>query len=223
MKVLHGFLRIPRQKRFTLNQTSEVIEMKVRMTLILSLLLGSQLLSGCQSQPQSAAIGLHEAALTGNLEAIHHHIDAGSDLNMRDDYGSTPLIVASTFGKTAVARALMGAGAELEAANNDGSTPLHIASFLCYPDIVTALLEHGANPNATNSNGNTPLQGVAGSFEDVRPVYDAIGGALSPLGLRLDYDRIRSTRPVIADMLRAAAEPSGEPDVTVDADSSISG
>lgn len=184
--------------------------MQVRTTLIATLLFGSQVLLSCQSQPRPAEVGLHEAALTGNLAAVQQHIDAGSDLDARDDYGSTPLIVAATFGKTDVAMALIDAGADLEASNNDGSTPLHIASFLCYPDVVEALLEHGADPTATNNNGNTALQGVAGPFEDVRAIYDAIGGALSPLGLRLDYDRIKASRPEIAEMLRAATERSTE-------------
>jgi hypothetical protein len=197
--------------------------MHVRTTLTVSLLIGSQALFSCQSQPTPAAIGLHEAALTGNLEALQQHIDAGSDLNARDEFGSTPLIVASTFGETDVAEALISAGADLEAGNSDGSTPLHIASFLCYPDIVAALLEHGANPNATNHNGNTPLQGVAGPFDDVRPIYDAIGGALSPLGLRLDYERIRSTRPEVAGMLRTAAKSPAEPDRSAPSESSTQG
>ena len=197
--------------------------MQPRTTLIASLLVGSLTLLSCQSQPQSAPIGLHEAALTGNLEAVQQHIDAGSDLDARDEYGSTPLIVASTFGKTDVAKALIDAGADLEAGNNEGSSPLHIASFLCYPDIVAALLDPGANPGATNHPGSTPLQGVAGPFDDVRPIYDAIGGALSPLGLRLDYDRIRSTRPLIADMLRTASESSATSDDASAADSSVRG
>ncbi len=182
--------------------------MQVRSTIIVILLLGSQVLVSCQSQPRPSMVGLHEAALTGNFEAVRQHIDAGSDLNAQDDYGSTPLIVAATFGRPDVATALIDAGADLEAGNNEGSTPLHIASFLCYPEIVMSLLEHGADPQAKNGNGRTPLQGVAGPFEEVKGIYDAIGGALSPLGLRLDYDRIRTTRPVIADMLRSAEEAS---------------
>ncbi|MDX1741113.1 MAG: ankyrin repeat domain-containing protein [Rhodothermales bacterium] len=191
--------------------------MQLRSVFIVTLLLIWPFLAGCESQTRPTAIGLHEAALTGNVEAVQHHLAAGSDLNARDEYGSTPLIVASTFGRTEVARALIVAGADLQAGNSDGSSPLHIASFLCYPEIVAVLLEHGADPNATNANGTTPLQGVMGPFDAVKGIYDAIGGALSPLGLQLDYDRIRATRPVVADMLRAAEEESrrndGEPTI----------
>ena len=180
--------------------------MHTRISLAVFLLFGSQLLIGCSSQPRPSTVGLHEAALTGNLEAIATHIDAGSDLDARDEFGSTPLIVAATFGKAEVANALVEGGADLQVGNNDGSSPLHIASFLCYPDVVEILLENGADPNARNGSGSTPLQGVEGPFEDVKGIYDAIGGALGPLGLTLDYDQIKATRPRIAEMLRSAMQ-----------------
>lgn len=158
---------------------------------------------GCSSQPTPAQVSLHEAALTGNLEAVKRHVAGGADLNIKDDFGSTPLIVAATFGKTDVAKALLDAGADLHVGNNEGSTPLHVASFLCYPDMVDALLDAGADVSATNNNGHTPLETVSGPFESVRPVYDAIGGALSAFGLQLDYERIRTVRPQIAETLRS--------------------
>jgi len=70
---------------------------------------------------------IHTAALMGDLKVIHQHIKAGSDLDEKDQYGSTPLIIAATFGKTEIARALIDAGADVNCRNNDGSTPLHIA------------------------------------------------------------------------------------------------
>ncbi len=36
----------------------------------------------------------------------------------------------------------------------------------------------------------------------MRGFYDAVGAALEPYGLELDYARIEATRPVIAEMLR---------------------
>ena len=59
---------------------------------------------------------------------------------MGRSWGSTPLIIAATFGKTEVARALIEAGADLGMRNNHGSTPLHVAAFLCRPEIVEAML-----------------------------------------------------------------------------------
>ena len=147
-------------------------------------------------------VSLHTAALQGNVDAVRQHIEAGSDLNRKDGYGSTPLVVAATFGKTEVARALIEAGADLSITNNEGATPLHIAAFLCYHEIVQALLDAGADRGARDNAGSTALDSVAGPFEQVKGVYDRIGKGLAPLGLRLDYERLRTTRPQIAAMLR---------------------
>jgi uncharacterized protein len=152
--------------------------------------------------PKPPGVSIHLAALQGNIDAVRQHINAGSDFNEKDAYGSSPLIVAVTFGKTEVAKALIGAGADLKIANNEGSTPLHIAAFLCRLEIVEALLDKGADRNAKNNAGRTALESVASPFDDVKGVYDNIGKGLKPLGLKLDYEQIKKTRPRIAEMLR---------------------
>ena len=164
--------------------------------------------AGCPKQEGSDAeqrpprVSLHVAALQGNLDAIRQHIDAGSDLNAKDAYGSSPLIVAATFGKTEVARALIDAGADMTITNNEGSTPLHIAAFLCRTEIVEALLDKGADKNARNKAGRTALETVSSPFDDVKGIYDGLAAALAPLGLKLDYERIKMMRCRIAEMLR---------------------
>jgi len=160
--------------------------------------------TGQPSKPPD--VSLHEAALQGNVDAVRQHIKAGSDLNEKDIYGSTPLIVAATFGKTEVARAVIDAGADINIPNNDGSTPLHIAAFLCRTEIVKALLDKGADKHLRNNAGSTAYDSVAAPFDDVKGFYDSIGKALGPLGLELDYEQIRMTRPKIAEMLRPRTE-----------------
>ncbi len=147
-------------------------------------------------------VDLHLAAMQGNVKAIGEHIEAGTDLNERDAYGATPLAVAATFGKTEAARALIEGGADLSITNDAGATPLHIAAFLCHPEIVQALLDAGADKSVRDKAGTTALDSVGYPFEVVKGIYDQIGKSLAPLGLRLDYERIRQTRPQIAEMLR---------------------
>jgi ankyrin repeat protein len=142
------------------------------------------------------------SALFGNLKVINQHIQAGTNLDAKDDYGSTPLIIAATFGKTEVARALIEGGADVNIRNNDGGTALHSAAFLCRKDIVQMLMENGADKNIKNNFGSTPLESVSGPFENVVGIYDQFSKDLGPLGLKLDYDHLKETRPVIADMLR---------------------
>lgn len=167
--------------------------------LVISLLIAS----GCEKQENPIPhVGLHIAALQGNIEAIRQHIKAGSDLNEIDEYGSSPLIVAITFGKTEVARALIEAGANMEISNNEGATPLHLAALFCRTEIVEILLNNGADKNAKNNSGFTALETTVVPFDDVKGIYDSIGKVLKPLGLKLDYERIKMTRPKIAEMLR---------------------
>ncbi len=164
--------------------------------------------SGCGNQENSdnekrpPDVNLHLAALQGNIDAVRQHIKAGTDLNKKDAYGSTPLIIAATFGKTEVAKAVIAAGADLKITNNEGSTPLHISAFFCRTEIVKALLDKGADKNAKNNAGRTALESVTAPFDDVKSIYDSIGKALGPLGLNLDYEQIKMTRPLIAEMLR---------------------
>ncbi len=158
---------------------------------------------GCKKQEDPTPhVLIQVAAMQGNIDEIRKHIKAGSDLNEIDAYGSTPLIIAITFGKTEVAKALIEAGADLTIGNNEGSAPLHVAAFFCRREIVEALLENGADKDFVNTAGRTALDTVEAPFDDVKAIYDAIRKGLEPLGLRLDYDRIKETRPKIAEMLR---------------------
>ncbi len=106
------------------------------------------------------------------------------------------------FGQTEVARALIQAGADVNFRSNDGSTPLITAAFLCRVEIVQDLLDHGADKSARNKTGATALESVSGSFEEARDVYDSLQVALAPVGLKLDYDQIKTTRPQVAKMLQ---------------------
>ncbi|MDA3892973.1 MAG: ankyrin repeat domain-containing protein [Salinivirgaceae bacterium] len=151
----------------------------------------------------SKKIDLHTAALMGNVEAIKQHIDAGTDLNTKDPKsGSTALITAAVFGKLDVAKALIEAGADINIKNNDGATALHSAAFFCHPHIVKVLLANGADKTTKNNFGSTAFESVAGSFNDLKPIYTQLGKQLAPLGLQLDLNHVEATRPVIAEMLQ---------------------
>ena len=159
-------------------------------------------LAGCSSAPKPPAMSLQEAAVRGDVAVVHLHIKAHSDLNERAADGSTPLITSAAFGTTEVAKALLQAGVNPNLKKHDGSTALITAAFLCHPDIVQALLDHGADRSLTNDAGATAFDSVSGPFEQVKPIYALLQEALGPLGLKLDYEYLKATRPRIADMLR---------------------
>ena len=149
-------------------------------------------------------IGLHEAVIQGNAEAIRKHIQAGSDLDETEPSGgSSPLITAAVLGKTKIALLLIEGGADVNFKNKEGSTALHSAAFFCHKEIVEALLANGADKNIRNQAGSTALDAVSGPFETVKGIYEYFQSSLAPIGLKLDYEQIQKDRPIIAEMLKA--------------------
>jgi ankyrin repeat protein len=180
---------------------------QVRILTLISLLA----LIACNGRERTTSINktqkqpvtdIHTASFMGNIGAIRQHIDYGTDLNAKDAYGSTPLIIAAIFGRTEVAKILIEAGANLNIKGSDGSTALHSAAFFCRTEIVKSLLDGGADKTLTNIYGSTPYQSVAGPFEEVKPAYDQMSKDLGPLGLKLDYKSLEETRPEIAKLLK---------------------
>lgn len=152
---------------------------------------------------EAPAIDIHTAVVSGNIEALKQHLAAGTNINEKDPFGgSSPLISASLFGKTDMAKILIDAGADLNFQNNDGSTALHTSAFFCRPEIVRLLLDKGANKTIKNKFGSTAYESMVVPFADVKQVYDMMGQMLAPMGLKLDYPYLEKTRPVIASMLK---------------------
>lgn len=152
-------------------------------------------------QVKKPSMDIHAAVFIGNEKALMEHISYGSDLNAKDAYGSTPLNIACTFGKTDLALHLIKAGADINVLNADGGTALHTAAFFCRTEIVKALIDAKAKQDIRNQYGATALESVLGPWEEVEPIYKQLGKDLGALGLRLDFDRIKSTRPIVADLL----------------------
>ncbi|WP_258099254.1 ankyrin repeat domain-containing protein [Marinoscillum pacificum] len=173
------------------------------------------LLVSCNSQPSSSTtesasnakapdIDIHAAVITGNLEAVKQHIEAGSDLNQPDPFGgSSPLITAALFGNEEIVKTLLDAGVKVNFTNKEGSTALHTAAFFCETEIVKLLLENGADKSIKNTYGSTALMSVEGSFEDVKGIYIMMEKQLSPMGFSLDLQKIESTRPEVAKILKS--------------------
>ncbi|GHN00543.1 hypothetical protein WSM22_20320 [Cytophagales bacterium WSM2-2] len=193
-------------------KTRKIDTLKVTVMIALSAMLLTS--ASCQDKKTAAQessksgvkppqVDIHTAVVTGNLDAVRQHIAAGSDINVKDPFGgSSPLISAAVFGKTDIAKALIDAGASINFQNNDGSSALHTAAFFCRPEIVKMLLDKKADKTIKNKFGSTAYEGVTPPFNEVKPVYEMMGNALGPMGLKLDYAYIEKTRPVIAALLK---------------------
>ncbi len=202
--IIGSFRKVIPSNIFIHKMEGKIIKTAVTAVLLITLLTcpgyGKQ--TNSNGKNKAPRISLHTAALQGNIKAVQQHIRTGSDLNRKDGYGSTPLIVAITFGQTEVAKVLIDAGADMTITNNEKSTPLHIAAFFCRTQIVKALLDNRVCKDAKNLSGRTAFDITSCPFDEVKGIYDYFGKTLGPLGLKLNYNRIKKTRPEIADMLR---------------------
>ena len=156
--------------------------------------------------PKPPAMSLIDVSAAGDLESVKKHIAAGTDVNQLDpdEQGDKDscLGVAAAFEHKNVVLALIEAGADIGYGNKNGSTPLHIAAFFCYPEITQTLVEKGADKNVLDNEGGTALDGVLLPWNQAKSIYEAMNSIFTPLGAPLDYDRIKSTRPEIVDILQ---------------------
>ncbi|KAI9155264.1 Ankyrin repeat domain-containing protein [Paramyrothecium foliicola] len=97
------------------------------------------------------------------LEIITMLLDHGAEVNAADCNGSTPLILASYFGKEDVVQLLLRRGADIHIADNKGLTSLMVACKLGRETTVKLLLGSGADINAVSNGGWTALT-VASMF-----------------------------------------------------------
>ena len=103
---------------------------------------------------------------TATAADVRSCLDAGADVNSRDDNGDTPLHRAVRFNEgIAVIEALLAAGADVNARDDNGDTPLHKAvnsdpwgESSDNSAAVVALIEAGTDMHARNEDGETPLQ-----------------------------------------------------------------
>ena len=98
---------------------------------------------------------IHIAASVGNIEAVKQHLATGSDVNVKNKYGSTPMHTAARFGQKEVSELLIAKGADVNAKNDDGETPLDTAivgfAFVAqgevimhkHPEIADLIRKHG--------------------------------------------------------------------------------
>jgi ankyrin repeat protein len=100
------------------------------------------------------------AVVEKNVPEVRRLLRAGADIEAKNVFGATPLIMASLKGHLQVVKELREHGADIEATEDRGWTPLHFACELQREvqslAVVSELLSPGAEMDANNdSNGAT--------------------------------------------------------------------
>jgi len=118
---------------------------------------------------------MQDAAITGDIEALQHLLETGSDPNSVVSEGSpTPLYFAADRGHADAVALLIAYGADVNALTFQGGA-LHIAARRGRLDIVTLLLDAGADPN------------LIGGERMRRPLHEAAyNGSIDVVTLLLD-------------------------------------
>ncbi|HCE05087.1 MAG TPA: hypothetical protein DEQ62_02015 [Verrucomicrobiales bacterium] len=136
--------------------------------LILSTILASILLLGCDYHSDSVYLGRKEAELLGHVHngdigAVKKFLDQGGNVNLQDEPGMTPLHHAVNDdykgSHRKMIKLLINRGANVNVIDDTHHTPLHLASS---EGVARLLIDAGADVNArTKRTGETSLFSAA--------------------------------------------------------------
>jgi ankyrin repeat protein len=101
---------------------------------------------------------LSSAVVHNYIACVEVLIQAGADVNCKDDRNFTPTSLAAGEGFYEVLRLLLRQSAtQYDEKNADGYTPLTAALMNDHIDCVELLIRYGANVNVADHYGVTPL------------------------------------------------------------------
>lgn len=122
---------------------------------------------------------LWEAVFNSDIEMVNAALDAGADVNARDDYHQTTVLMSAIRDDNIqIIKLLIESGADTEMQDDMGNTALHHAiTWPSNPQVVGLLLKNGADVNLKNYFGFTPLMRarIAGNEEIIKLLIGAGG------------------------------------------------
>jgi len=100
---------------------------------------------------------LHDVVTLGDTDAVKHLLSKGTDINVRENNGATPLLIAARNGQEEIVKLLIAKDADVNAKNKEGNTPLIAAVRNGHKEIAELLIAKGADINAKGSRDYTAL------------------------------------------------------------------
>ena len=101
--------------------------------------------------------GFLKAVENDNHEAVRVFLSSGVDLEVNDERGWTPLLIATANGKGSLAQLLIHSGARINARDINGFTALHWAALQGMSNIVVLLISKEVDVNSQSKFKWTPL------------------------------------------------------------------
>jgi outer membrane protein OmpA-like peptidoglycan-associated protein/uncharacterized protein YcfL len=136
---------------------------------ILSVVVASILLGGCSAtkeQPENTIIdqvdliqelALHDAVRAKNLSQVQMLVENKSKVNLKDQYGYTPLHIAVRLNQYEISEYLINHGAQVNSVDIYEDTPLLDSTRDDYTELSKLLLCNGADINVKDKYDMTPL------------------------------------------------------------------
>ena len=153
--------------------------------------------------PVETAHALKEAVERGNPRMVKLLIDAGANVNWRDDYG-TPLVMTASD-KPAIIKLLIDAHADVNVPNKYKVDALASAAEQGHDNVVRMLLAAGAKVNHRDPHGGTALSvAVLRGYKDV--VKTLIDAGADVQRDKADLLELAKDKPEIRAMIEAGAK-----------------
>ena len=113
-----------------------------------------------KSELDKKYFGIFSRARHGRYHECERILKSDVDVDVRDEFGNTPLIVACQNGKKRLAKLFLRYKAGINNVNSHGNTSLHYCFTYGYGDLGDYLISKGANATITNNNGLTCYEGL---------------------------------------------------------------
>ncbi len=98
-----------------------------------------------------------QAARQGDLASIERLLAQGTSANVRDEWDTTPLMLAAGWGHLRIVRTLIDGGAAVNERSRFNRTPLMWAAESGQEDVVRFLLETGADKDLVDQDGKSAI------------------------------------------------------------------
>lgn len=134
--------------------------------------------------------GLHIVTARRDLTWMQFLVAKGANVNIRDNKGTTPLVLAANLGFVEGVDFLISVGARVDEPDNTGETPLMGAVHRRDLGLIRILLKAGANPDRPDNSGRSARDYAAldkntsllNEMESAAKARAAAGGAKKSYG-----------------------------------------
>jgi len=117
-----------------------------------------------------------------NAKIVELLLSLVDDLNVKNAYGQTALMLAASSGNAEAVRLLVQFGADVNAVSDQQETALDVRCCLGAPDVIEILLQANVDVNWTDDHGWTPLKYALHEKRwDIANLLHDQGAGLAPL------------------------------------------